>query len=150
MGDDFGVGFGDELVSLGGQLPLEIEVVFNDAIVHNDDAAGAVAMGMGVFFSGAAVGSPARVADAERAGERMLAQDFFEILKLAGSAADFKYGAAGAADCDACGIVAAIFQAPEALKNDRDYLLFADVPDDSAHGMILCERVMSERNVRLP
>ena len=90
VSDDFGVGFGDELVALRGEFALEVEVVFDDAVVDDDDAAGAVAMGMGVLFGGAAVGGPAGVADAEGAVERMLAQDFFEIAEFAGGAADFE------------------------------------------------------------
>ncbi len=81
VGDDFGVGFGDELVALGGEFALEVEVVLDDAVVDDDDAAGAVAMGMGVFFGGAAVRGPAGVADAEGAVERMLAEDFFKIAR---------------------------------------------------------------------
>ena len=79
VSDDFGVGFGDELVALRGEFALEIEVVFDDAVVDDDDAAGAVAMGMGVFFGGAAMGSPAGVADAEGAVERVVVENFFEI-----------------------------------------------------------------------
>jgi hypothetical protein len=95
VGDDLGVGFGDELVALGGEFALQVEIVFDDAVVDDDDAAGAVAMGMGVFFGGAAVGGPAGVADAEGAVEGMLAEDLFEVDELAGGAADFKRGAAG-------------------------------------------------------
>ena len=90
MGDDFGIGFGDELVALGGEFALQVEIVFDDAVVDDDDAAGAVAMGMGIFFGGAAVGGPAGVADAEGALEGMLAEDFFKIAEFAGGAADFE------------------------------------------------------------
>ena len=94
VGDDFSVGFSDELVALGGELALEVEVVFDDAVVDDDDAAGAVAMGMGVLFGGAAVGGPAGVADAEGALEGMLAEDLLKIGELAGGAAEFKFVAA--------------------------------------------------------
>ena len=67
VGDDFGVGFGDEFVALGGELGLEGEVVFDDAVVDDDEGAGAVAVGVGVLLGGAAVGGPAGVADAEGA-----------------------------------------------------------------------------------
>src|ERR1019366_10743748 len=63
VGDDFGVGFSDELVALRGEFALEVGVILNDAVVHHDDAAGAVAMGVGVLLRGAAVGGPAGVAD---------------------------------------------------------------------------------------
>ena len=62
--DDFGIGLGGELVAFFDQLFLEAEIVFDDAVVHDDDFAGAIAMRMGIFFGGAAVRGPAGVADA--------------------------------------------------------------------------------------
>ena len=120
VGDDLGVGFGDELVALGGEFALQLEIVLDDAVVDDDDAAGAVAMRMGVLFGGAAVRGPAGVADAEGAVERMLAQDLFQVAQLAGSAAHFERCAAWAADGDARRVVAAIFQAPQPLDDDGD------------------------------
>ena len=43
--DDLRVGFGDELVALLLKLLLQIEVVLDDAVVDDDDLAGAVAVG---------------------------------------------------------------------------------------------------------
>ena len=59
MGDDFCVGFGYKFVAGGGEFFFEGEVVFDDAVVDDDEGAGAVAVGMGVLFGGAAVGGPA-------------------------------------------------------------------------------------------
>ena len=101
VGDDLGVGFGDEDVALGGELALELEVVFDDAVVDDDDASGAIAVGVGVLFGGAAVGGPAGVADAVGAVERVLAQDFFYVLELAGGAADIELFFPFTADGDA-------------------------------------------------
>ena len=64
VGDDFGVGFGDELVAFALQLFLQLEIIFDDAVVDDDDLAGAVAMRVRVFFGGTAVRGPAGVADA--------------------------------------------------------------------------------------
>src|SRR5271155_4025891 len=44
VGDDFGVGFGDELVTFGDESVLEGEVVFDDAVVDDDESAAAVAV----------------------------------------------------------------------------------------------------------
>ena len=63
--DDFGVGLGLEHVAFVLQLLLQREVVFDDAVVHHDDVALAIAVRMGVLLGGTAVGGPARVADAE-------------------------------------------------------------------------------------
>ena len=71
--DDFGVGFGDELVALVLELVLQLEVVLDDAVVDDDDLAGAVAVRVRVFFGRPAVRGPARVADAVVAVDRGLA-----------------------------------------------------------------------------
>ena len=88
VGDDFGVGFGRELVAFVDQLLLQADIVFDDAVVDDDDLAGAIAMGMSVFFRGAAVRGPARVADAVGAVERLQADDLFQIAQLAFGAAN--------------------------------------------------------------
>ena len=64
VGDDFGVGLGDELVALFFQLALQLDIIFDDAVVHHHDVARAVAMRVRVFLGRAAVRGPARVADA--------------------------------------------------------------------------------------
>ena len=87
VSDDFCVGLGYEFVALRGEFLFESEVVFDDAIVDDDDSTGAVAVRMGVLLSGAAMCGPARVADSVGALERMLADDLLEVLQLAGSAA---------------------------------------------------------------
>ena len=71
--DDLGVGFGDEHVALPLQLLLQIEVVLDDAVVDDDDLAGAVAVRVRVLLGRPAVRRPARVADAvvaRRSGRR--------------------------------------------------------------------------------
>ncbi len=67
---------------------LELEVVFDDAVVHDDEGAGAVAVGVGVLFGGAAVGGPAGVADAVGAVDGRFCDDGFEVAELAGGAAE--------------------------------------------------------------
>jgi hypothetical protein len=88
VGDDFGVGFGEEGVALGDEGRLELEVVFDDAVVDDDEGAGAVAVGVGVFFGGAAVGGPAGVADAIGAVDGVFGEDLGEVAELAGGAAE--------------------------------------------------------------
>ncbi len=65
------------------ELALQLEIVFDDAVVDHDDAPGAVAVRVGVLFRGPAMRGPARVANAEGAVERMLAQNLFQIRELA-------------------------------------------------------------------
>ena len=119
VGDDLGVGFGDELVALGDEHLLQGEVVFDDAVVDDDEGAGAVAVGVGVLFCGAAVGGPAGVADAEGAVYRGFFDDGFEVAELAGSAAEFEAGWASG-DGDAGGVVAAVFEAAKTFNDGGD------------------------------
>ena len=72
------------------EFVLQFEIIFDDAVVHDDDFAGAIAMRVRVFFGGAAVRGPARVADAVDAFEWALADRFFQIAQLAGGAADIE------------------------------------------------------------
>jgi len=120
--------------------------------VDDDNFAGAVAVWVRVLFRRAAMRSLARVADAVDSIERLALDGFFEVAEFAGSAADVHFPV-GLNDGDACGIVAAIFEAAEAVKNQRDDFFGADVTNNSAHAMfspvMRCERRSSGRNARL-
>ena len=130
--NDFGVGLGNELVSLILKLLFEREVVLDDAVVHDHDLAGAIAMGMGIFFGRAAMRRPARVADAVGAIERAQANGVFEVPQLAGSPAHGQ-PAVFSHHRQPSRIVSAIFQALEPIQNDGHRLARADVADNSAH-----------------
>ena len=52
---------------LADQLVLQLQIVFDNAVVHHHDAARAVAMRMGILFRGPAMRGPARMANAEGA-----------------------------------------------------------------------------------
>ena len=134
MGDDFGVGFGDEFVALGGEFLLEGEVVFDDAVVDDDEGAGAVAVGVGVLFGGAAVGGPAGVADAEGAGEGVVGDEASRLRSLPGARRSCDGAVGGSGDGDAGGVIAAVFEAAQAFDDDGHGGIGADVSDDSTHG----------------
>ena len=70
------------------ELALQLEVVLDDAVVDDDDAARAVAMRMRVLFGRPAVRRPARVAEAVLAVHRIRGEDLLEIRELAGAAPD--------------------------------------------------------------
>ncbi len=67
---------------------LEGQIVFDDAVVDDDDFAGAIAVGMRVFFGRTPVCGPAGMADAVRPGERLVLDDLFEVAEFAFGAAD--------------------------------------------------------------
>jgi hypothetical protein len=71
--DDLRVRLGDEAVALLLQLALQVQVVLDDAVVDDDNLAGAVPMRMGVLFGGTPVRRPTGVAYAVFAGQRTIA-----------------------------------------------------------------------------
>jgi hypothetical protein len=107
--------------------------------VDDDEGAGAVGVGVGVLFGGAAVGGPAGVADAEGSMEGVVGDDGLEVAELAGGAAELEYalavGAGSTGDGDAGGVIAAVLETAQAFEDDRDDGFWADVTNDSAHAM---------------
>ena len=117
-------------------VALQLEVVLDDAVVNDHDAAGAVAMRVRVLFGGPAVRGPAGVAEAvERRSSGVVGNDVLEIGELAGAAPQSMRRAVD--DRHARGVVAAIFEPPQSLDEDGDDGLVADVSDDAAHRMML-------------
>ena len=74
MGDDFGVSVALEDDAVVLQLPFQSGIVFNDAVVDDGDKAVAAEMRMGVMVVGGAVRGPARMADADATGGRLVAE----------------------------------------------------------------------------
>jgi hypothetical protein len=128
---DLGVRLGDEPVSLGGQLALQIEVVLDDAVVDDDDAARAVAVGVGVLLGRPAVRRPARVADAVLAVERVGGEDLLEPRELARRPPQLHR--ARADDGQPGRVVAAVLQTAQAVDEQWHDGLGPDVADDPAH-----------------
>ena len=65
--EHFGIGLALEDVARCDQLRTQRRVVFDDAVVHDGDASGAVHVRMGVSVVGTAVGRPTRVAETDLA-----------------------------------------------------------------------------------
>ena len=63
MRNNFGVGLGYEAVVRFAKPFFKSEVVFNDAIVDDYNAPGAIAMGMCVLFSRTPVSGPASMSN---------------------------------------------------------------------------------------
>ena len=75
VGQDLGVGFGCEGDALVGEGGFEVLIIFDDAVVHHGQAAGACGVGMAVALRGLPVGGPAGMADARPAAQG-LADEF--------------------------------------------------------------------------
>ena len=135
VGDDLGVGLGGEPVAFLDELLLQADVVLHDAVVDDDDLSGAVTMRMRVLLGRTSVRGPAGVADAVGAIERLQPDDLFQIAQLALSAAHLQ-AVSVAADGDAGGVIAAIFEAAQAINDDRYNSLVPDVSNNPAHRLV--------------
>ena len=133
--DDFGIGLGDERVALPLKLLLQIEIVLDDAVVNDDDLARAVAVRVRVLFGGPAVRRPPRMADAVVAGDRVQAvmtsssRDSLPALRRKSMIAVVHHGHARR-------VVAAVFEPPQSVDEDRDDFLRSDVADNPAHFLL--------------
>jgi hypothetical protein len=129
--DDLGVRLRDERVPFLLKLALQVEVVLDDAVVDDDDAAGAVAMRVRIFLGRTSVGRPARVADAVVPVERVAGQHFFQTRELAGASPQLDRAVAH--DGDARRVIPPVLEPAESVDQNWKDLLVADVSDDPAH-----------------
>jgi hypothetical protein len=135
MRQDFGVGRGTEGVALGQELLLEAVAIFNDAVMYDGDFAGLIEVRMGILIRRRPMRGPARVADADRAGGRLLAQQHGQTLvDIAHFLAHMQ--PAPAQNGHASAVIAAILQPAQTLNEDRAGVLSADVANNAAHNRI--------------
>ena len=123
-------------MALALELFFQRQKIFDDAVVDDDDVAGAVAVRMGVLFRRTSVRGPAGMADAVVAIDRIEAQNVFEIAKFTRRAADSE-GFIVTVDGESGRVVAAIFEPFQSIQDDRNGALRADVTHDSAHDFIV-------------
>ena len=129
---DLGVGLGAQLVAARLQLGAQLQVVLDDAVVDDDDVAGAVAVRVGVVVRRLAVRRPARVADAgarrrdtrPRAPARSAESLPAPLVTL---------DLAVVEDGDAGAVVAAILEPLQSIEQQRRRVTLARVADDAAH-----------------
>src|SRR5262249_19045138 len=117
---------------------FDFQIVFNDAVVHDNEFAGAIAVRMRVFFGRTAVRGPARVPDAVGAFERRLGEHFVQIAQLASGAANFDFAGAPVGPVqinhgDTGRVISAVLQLAQTLDDNRNDFFRADVAHDSAH-----------------
>ena len=131
VGERLRVGLGREAVALSLERGAQRVRVLDDAVVHQGDVAGAVAVRVGVAPGGGAVRGPAGVGDAARAVERLAREAFLQGVNPPGELQHLQPGAV--LDRDAGRVVPAILQAPQPFQQDRRRVTRADIADDSAH-----------------
>jgi hypothetical protein len=131
VGDHFAVGVGQELAARGLHLLAQRLEILDDAVVNEGDAVDDVRMGVAVRRR--AVRGPARVGDADGAGERLLPQHPREIVELPLGTAAVERSAHDRADSRR--IVAAIFEPPQALHQPVGDFIPPEDADDSAHNL---------------
>ena len=131
VGQDLGVGLRAKLMPRLHERRAEHLVVFDDAVVHERQPAGLVEVRVRVGIVGLAVGGPARVGDADLAGRFVLLQQIRERLDAALALAGLDQAAVDGGQPG--GVVAAVFEPPQAVEEDGGRGGLADVADDSAH-----------------
>ena len=131
VGHDLRVGLGLERDPVGLQLGLQLAVVLDDAVVDDREPVGGVRMGVGLVRL--AVRRPARVADADRAGQRRLRQLELEVAQLAFGAPALE--APVLQGGDARRVVAAVLEALQRVDDLHRHRLVSEDADDSAHGL---------------
>ncbi|OWK20157.1 hypothetical protein AJ88_33990 [Mesorhizobium amorphae CCBAU 01583] len=80
------------------------------------------------------------MADADRAAERLVLQQAFEIDQLAFGAPAAKFAMFDGGDAGR--VIAAVFEPFQRIDDERRDLLLADNSDDTAHGA--CPRFLAE------
>lgn len=126
-----GVGLRGEAIAFPGEELLHPEIIFDHSVVHERDLPIAAAMGVCVCFGHLAVGGPTGVADAEIPSQLGLVQGSLQFLYPARALDLLK--AAGQADHQTGRVIAAVFQALQALQHDASRTLTANVSNYSAH-----------------
>ena len=132
MRDNFGVGFGGEFVALFDEFPLQSEIILDDAVMRNNDAPFAIAMGMSILFRGASVGRPTRMPEPELPRHGLLLEQLLEIFEFAGTPPDPELLAFD--DCDSRGVVPAVLQRSKPSHDDRNRITWPDVAENPTHG----------------
>ena len=145
VGEHLGVGVGGE--GLGGEAGAEGLEVLDDAVVDDGDAAGGVEVGVRVAVARFSVGRPTGVADRGGGGRELALGVLDEGVELAGGAGDVEF-AVVLDQGDARGVIAAVFEAAEAVEHDRTGRALPAVANDSTHAATPCCPAAPLRTVR--
>src|SRR5947209_18584409 len=123
-------------MSVAFQFRTQFCIVLDDAVVNDGQSTCAIGMGMCIGIVRASMRCPACVTDAQHAFAWTIPvfNGSDEIGELASTAADFKVSYGGE-NCNACGVISAILEFAEAIKQQRSNIgaLRTDVTNDTTH-----------------
>lgn len=132
VGQHLAVGLALELVAAPLEALFEGQVVLDDAVVNDHDAAVLGGVRVGVRVVRQAVRGPAGVPDAQRTAHGLAVEEGAEVLEFAGLLLHVDLRAV--MDGDAGAVVAAVLEFGEAGDQNFLGLPGADVSNDSTHG----------------
>src|SRR5215467_9323438 len=118
------------------ELGLELEIIFEDAVVDDGEASVAVAMWVGVVVCRAPMGCPSRVAEAYRPAQRIRRDEAMEPIDPAHAAPYLE--ARRVLDDQPRRVIAAVLESTESAEQDVDRIPGAYVSEDSTHGDAPC------------
>src|SRR6185312_8298489 len=134
---DFGVGFGEKCVTFALKFYAQFGVILDNPIMHYSQHTSAIEVGMRVRVVGTPVCGPTRVTNTQWTILRTLRfrDRRFQIRDFARATMQGQR-AIGGENRDTGGIVAAIFETSERIKQNGSDIgpLRADVANDTAHG----------------
>ena len=132
MDDDLGVGLGRERVTALGQLRPQLQVVLDDPVEDDREAAGlAAGERVRVLLGHGAVRRPARMAEPVMRVGAVRAGCLDQVAEVADRAHVVERVVL--AQRDPGGVVAAVFEPAQSFEQKRLCLARPDVSDDSAH-----------------
>ena len=147
MGHDLRIGVGAELHEVPGKPRAQLDVVLDDPVEDDPDAAAGVLVGMRIAFSDRSVGRPSRMPDPARArdgarggaitarerwdGPGRLPKRHLQGVKI--SDRPDAVNRIPVAPRDPGRVIAAVFEPAQALQQDRAARPLSDISDDSAH-----------------
>ena len=130
--NDLGVRLRQERVAVRSQPGLELGVVLDDAVVHDDDLARSVRVRMRVHIGSRAMRGPPRVADALMPDNGLVLHKPPEIVQFAHGAPDREV-ARVVDDSDACAVVPAVGEVREPFQQDAGGFPRTGVSEYPAH-----------------
>jgi hypothetical protein len=104
--------------------------------VYHHNLARAIAMGMRILLSRAAMSGPTSVSNAIGPIKRLKPNDLFQIAQLT-FRPPYLQAFAISANRDPGGIIAAILQSPQTLNDDGNNFFLSNVANNSAHAFRL-------------